>query len=506
MKSYASDAPWGARAAASERVEVVRAAAAEKKGQAPRRPPARRNPIAVRAGYPRHKELVRDLTRYESECFTSSAARKYTGDRLTRYCIATAWARVKKTGRFADYFKETPMTKADRRKIALKNLAKAHAANRRKSGKRPAKKKHHARAAEKLPGGRVRVKSHTVHQKKKNIPTKGYTRHVSKPTYRRDTYTYKQTPKQRAASKRNLKLARMAKGGSKSSSRRSGARDNPVAGAFENPPSGGEYAMIGGVGLVAFLVSSVVDRVVATHAVTPHMSDGKTQDKDANGNLLYDDAPAQGQVYNIIAIDAPMDLKRWLVGGAFVLVPAIGAAVAHSSDMPNLTVVMVSATFGAGFRLFGKAASDGLAYLFRKTAFGQRALAPEINAASFAKQMKAQGAAKPGVTGAIPAGVSGVGVGAPYIIGAGAAKPCCDKCAQGQPCAKNAAPPGEQQRRPAPPPPPKGVGKPQEQAAPQQAAPQRQEEAPRATSVPNPFGWAREARKDVDNQFRPHLN
>lgn len=145
---------------------------------------------------------------------------------------------------------------------------------------------------------------------------------------------------------------------------------------MENPLSGVELFVGGLTMLIGAGTADVLDRFLATHAL---------QVKDAANNLYADQPPTTGSyanMFNGAAVDAPMDMKRWLAGGAVVLVPFAASGFVES-DAGRSALQLFA--FGALIRVAGKAARDGIAMLLKKNATGQRLYIDEMRAAALKK-------------------------------------------------------------------------------------------------------------------------
>lgn len=151
--------------------------------------------------------------------------------------------------------------------------------------------------------------------------------------------------------------------------------------ALENPLSTGEVVVVGVIGVLGALVAQGADRFVATHALTGTVA--------ADGSGLQD-APGKGQDYNAVSVGAPMGLVRWLVAAGLTAMPLVGA---HYIKSPMARTSVQAFGFGVLIRTGLKAGSDAVAWMTRKTAFGQRLFLPEITAhamdAQAQKQLKA---------------------------------------------------------------------------------------------------------------------
>lgn len=141
--------------------------------------------------------------------------------------------------------------------------------------------------------------------------------------------------------------------------------------AAENPLGMGETVAGLVTGVLGFGAADVLDRFLATHALT----DGGQ--KDSNGFEVYtDNPPTSGNytgLYNATAILAPMDAVRWIAGGVIAGVPILAGHAMRSSP-----VTMFG--FGAAMRVVGKGLVDLSSYLLRKTSSGQRLYDAELRA------------------------------------------------------------------------------------------------------------------------------
>jgi hypothetical protein len=229
------------------------------------------------------------------------------------------------------------------RAAAMRNLGKARAARRR------------AKAA----GRKHNVRSYSYHSKPKRVHVPGHRSYEKR--------GHKQSRKARAASLRNLKKARSAlrHGGRRRSGHR--ARESYME-AMVNALSGVEVVIGFGSALFWFMMTDLVDRLLATHALTDKGT------KDASGHELYADTPPTSGDYaglfNATAICAPMNVWRWLVGlGGMTGVPLL-ISFAVSNDVGRAS--LQSASFGAGIRIVGKALIDLVAYVTMWNPIGQQ--------------------------------------------------------------------------------------------------------------------------------------
>ena len=299
--------------------------------------------------------------------------------------------------------KKAKLTKAERADISRKNLKKARAAQKKKpkkgkkkaaktlakraakrmaapkqgkikrakrskgkrsSGKRrtPAQKAaslrnlRKARAVRKAAKKRHKVRPYSYHSKPKRVKVKGHMSWEKRGKKRR-------TPAQKAASLRNLRKARGAR------------RHRGYEYAMSNPLGGVEVFVGGLSALGGFMVADLVDRIIATHALTAKSS------TDAAGHQLYaDNPPTTGSyiaLFNPTAICAPMNLARWGAGLGMTVVPVV---IAKWIGNPMGRSVFQMWGFGAGMRILGKAGIDLVAKLSMWTQNGQRLYDGEMRA------------------------------------------------------------------------------------------------------------------------------
>jgi hypothetical protein len=150
-------------------------------------------------------------------------------------------------------------------------------------------------------------------------------------------------------------------------------RSNPVkhrrhhARRRHNPLNGGKDFMAGVFGLVVGgLLTTGALRFASTHALTGSAG-------------AYQDAPANGQLYNAESPNAPVwsSWKTMLAGGLGVVLPF---GVASFVKGPGAKTFWQLAGFGALAVVGVKLATDGIAKLTGKTMWGERLFAPEIMA------------------------------------------------------------------------------------------------------------------------------
>ena len=259
-----------------------------------------------------------------------------------------------------------------------------------------------------------------------------------------------QAPKR--SKRRKAKRAGKRRSGRKGARKgRKGTRRAKRSAAMENPMTTTELVVGGFTALVGFLTADVVDRMLATHALTDKGT------KDANGNELYaDNPPTTGDytgLYNATAICAPMDVKRWLVGvGGLTVLPLVGA---HFVKNDTARSALQFFAFAAGVRIIGKGVTDLVAGMLTANPIGQQLYDGEMRA-SVLKSNNGNQSATP------LASLPSAGLGRPRL-GAGApCAPCADKTGAGYPSmprevasgAQAPAPTPATQMAPPPPPPP----------------------------------------------------
>jgi hypothetical protein len=296
--------------------------------------------------------------------------------------------------------KQTPA----QHRASLRNLAKARAARKRAAKRHPVKPHSYPVGSKnvRVPKhlsweGREARKPHkqTAAQRRASLANLKKARAAQKHGHRghgaRETARASkgQTPAQRRASLRNLAKARAArKAASKrhgvssySYNRKAGTRNVPghlsweTAGYYENPFTGVELFVGGFSGLVWFMLTDFVDRVIATHDLTDKGV------KDAAGHELFADTPPTSGdyagVFNPTAICAPMNVWRWLAGGAMMVTPL---AIGYFVPDPVAKSVFHGMFFGSTMRIGGKAIIDLVAYGTMWTPFGQRLYDGEMRA------------------------------------------------------------------------------------------------------------------------------
>jgi hypothetical protein len=295
--------------------------------------------------------------------------------------------------------KQTPA----QHRASLRNLAKARAARKRANKRHPVKphsypvrsKNVHV-PAHKSWESRERRSKQTPAQRRASLANLRKARAAQKRGHRggaRETARASkgQTPAQRRASLRNLAKARAARKkatsrhnvGSDSYNRKAATRHIPghlswEHGFYENPLSGAELFFGGFSGLIWFMLTDFVDRVIATHDLTDKGT------KDAAGHELYADSPPTSGdyagIFNPTAICAPMNAWRWLAGLGMIVLPLGASAVISSEQHPNIKASAQGMFFGSTMRIGGKALIDLVAYVAMWNPFGQRLYDGEMRA------------------------------------------------------------------------------------------------------------------------------
>jgi hypothetical protein len=311
--------------------------------------------------------------------------------------------------------KASKAKKAERRATTARMAARAPSKRAKKSGSR--KRKAHARPKTKhVHHTRTIVKRRTVEVK---VPRK--TKHV---------YLT-------AAERRGRKGHRRARRGGYARERY----------AMDNPLSTMEVVAGGLTMLLGAAVADVSDRYWATHALTASTTGTTTTYTDtpvttsATGMATFGTGLYPGML-NGASVIAPMNLTRWVSGGALSVLPFVGAAFVKD---PMWRTALQMFGFGALVRIGGKAIVDLFAGLLGTTSLGQQLYVNEL-AATAQSQVALTGTTaitlpSPGTNPPTAAGPSGsasglaaprqmAGVGkAPQPSGCG-----CNSCAGGKPC------------------------------------------------------------------------
>jgi len=269
------------------------------------------------------------------------------------------------------------LTKAQRRAISLRNLAKARAA--RKSG--GTRKRRRSRKTEAVVAApkRTRRRRKSGSPKKRRMTAKQRRALSHAASKRRERPSRARTTK-----KGNLnvtvKLVQPRKGRKSTSRKGSSGRRRK-----SNPIEGGAQWL---AGLGGFVTGGVFvgffDRLAATHPLVA----GTT---GATG--AWNDSPATGQIYNAEAVAAPIwsNITRILVAAVSVVTP-FGLAAAVKNPTGKTFLQMVG--FGALAVTAVKGVNDviAMALLNDTSGFGGRVYAPEIMAQTDLNALGATGA------------------------------------------------------------------------------------------------------------------
>lgn len=165
------------------------------------------------------------------------------------------------------------------------------------------------------------------------------------------------------------------------SERRGRRRSRRRSGAMENPLTGVELFVGTLTGLMGFGTADVVDRLLATHALTPTTSGSTTTYMDTPPTA----APAQGtaatygSLFNATAVCAPMNLERWGVG---LLIAGVPMVIGHFISAPVGRSALQFFGFGALMRIAGKGLIDMVASLTSTNATGMQLYSGEQRAAA----------------------------------------------------------------------------------------------------------------------------
>jgi hypothetical protein len=310
---------------------------------------------------------------------TSSMAKRRKGrksGRLTK-------AEIKKAGSLKAAWAARKHTKATRkasRKAGKRRASARKSARRvaRKSAKRRASRRRSAHRAprttvtrtviQKLPGHTTKIAVVPVATSRSS----GKRRKARRGKARRKSSKRSKAAKKGAATRKRRKSHKKKYGARSSVAKHMrAARKHGWGGghAMENPLGGMELVVGLFTGVLGFATADLLDRFIATHALTAK-SDGS----------FADTPPADGNypgLYNATAVLAPMDWKRWLVGGAVSGTPLVAAQFV-SSKVGRSALQMFG--FGSGMRVLGKGLVDLGAMLAKKYSFTQRLYDGELRA------------------------------------------------------------------------------------------------------------------------------
>jgi len=330
---------------------------------------------------------------------------------------------------------EAPAAQASRRsrrrraKGRRRFTAKQRAAALRNLGKARAKRRYYKRIHRKHP-----VKAYSYYRRPKRVRVRAHRSYEAprrRRRHHRRRHAYAAAPRRRH--------------------HRGGRRQKYV---MENPLSGTELfigVITGGIG---FVTMSLVDRFMATHALTAGATGA------ANAGTFADVPPTTGDypnLYNATAVLAPMNWKRWAAGTLGPLVPIFAATMVKA---PAGRSALQMFGVGALLHTAGKGLTTLLANLSQSTSFGQRVYDAEIRAASLSA----------GTTPTAPSSGLGRPLRAgqlPRQMGTGSSPGLCKPCSNGTSVPVSSQPPASQPTtpppvvsQPPPPPPPPSMSNP----------------------------------------------
>lgn len=150
---------------------------------------------------------------------------------------------------------------------------------------------------------------------------------------------------------------------------------------MENPLTGVELFVGTLTGLLGFGTADVVDRLIATHALTSVTTGTTTTYSDVppTTNPAQGTAATYGSLFNSTAVCAPMNLERWGVG---LLISGVPILIGHFVSAPVGRSALQFFGFGALMRIAGKGLIDMVAQLTKSNATGMRLYAGEQRAAA----------------------------------------------------------------------------------------------------------------------------
>lgn len=215
-------------------------------------------------------------------------------------------------------------------------------------------------------------------------------------TRKRHARAGRSTPKRSSGKKRGGRRSSRSRGRrraravitvSASERRRRRGRKNPRRGsrrrrgAMENPLTGVELFIGTLTGLMGFGTADVVDRLIATHALTGVTSATVTvyTDVPPTANPAQGTKATYGSLFNSTAVCAPMNLERWGVG---LLISGVPILIGHFVSAPVGRSSLQFFGFGALMRVAGKGLIDMVAALGKSNPTAQRLYAGEQRAAA----------------------------------------------------------------------------------------------------------------------------
>ena len=152
-------------------------------------------------------------------------------------------------------------------------------------------------------------------------------------------------------------------------------------GAMENPLTGVELFIGTLTGLMGFGTADVVDRIIATHALTGVTSGTVTAYTDVppTASPAQGTAATYGSLFNSTAVCAPMNITRWLAGLGISGAPIL---IGHFVSAPVGRSALQFFGFGALMRVAGKGLIDMVAALSKSNMTGMRLYSGEQRAAA----------------------------------------------------------------------------------------------------------------------------
>ena len=353
----------------------------------------------------------------------TKAKRKSGGKKAFRTRLANAKAAGKKTIKLGKRRISTTTGKA----VSKEVKAKKHKPAKRSSAKRE--------TARREGMGRAMARGKRKGGKRKASRKPAKTRHI----HHTKTITKRRTVEVKVPGKtRKVYLTAADRRGRRG--HRRGHRRAREGYAMENPLSGMEVLGGGLAMLFGLAVADVSDRYLATHALTANTAAAGAT------TTTYTDTPVgtAGTVptssfgtglypgmLNGASVIAPMNMTRWVSGGAISILPFVAAAFVKN---PTVRSGLQFFGFGALARIGGKALVDMFAGLLGSTSIGQQLYVNEL--AATGQYQAAMGQAVtvtlPNITGTVQALGTGQATGlarAPQPSGC-----CCNACSRGMPC------------------------------------------------------------------------
>jgi len=150
---------------------------------------------------------------------------------------------------------------------------------------------------------------------------------------------------------------------------------------MENPLTGVELFIGTLTGLMGFGTADVVDRIIATHALTGVTSGTVTAYTDVppTASPVQGTKATYGSLFNSTAVCAPMNITRWLAGLGISGAPIL---IGHFVSAPVGRSALQFFGFGALMRVAGKGLIDMVAALSKSNMTGMRLYSGEQRAAA----------------------------------------------------------------------------------------------------------------------------